>query len=116
MSETGKLFYAVIGVFVVGGILVWSSKQDAKQESEQASMIRAYAAMQGMASKKCPAAITKATGETVYAAAKTDSDKQSYVTLHYQGEQKFTQASCTLRNDIGGISELIIDGKTLLKK
>ncbi len=116
MSEVGKLFYAVIGIFVVGGILVWNSKQSSQQDSQQASMIRAYVAMQEMASKKCPSAIRKETGEQVYTAAKTESDKETYVAYHYQGESKFKTAFCKLENDIGGITELVIDGKTLIKK
>ena len=47
----------------------------------------------------------------------TKSDKDTYITLKYEGETgKFKTASCTLHLALGGISELIIDDKVIIKK
>lgn len=117
MTETTKIVYAVIGVFVVGFLVVAISKQESTSDKEAASMVRAYVAMQEMASKKCPAAILKETGEQVFFPSDTQSDKETYVTYKYEGEsEKFKSASCTLTVAQGGISELIIDDKVIIKK
>ncbi|HBA65985.1 MAG TPA: hypothetical protein DCZ48_07375 [Methylococcaceae bacterium] len=117
MTETTKIAIAVIGVFVVGFIVVGVSKQESIEEKESAAMIRTYVAMQEMASKKCPAAIMKETGEQVFFPSETKSDKESYVTYNYQGEtDAFKNASCTLRIELGGISDLVIDDKVIIKK
>ncbi|GAB4264568.1 MAG: hypothetical protein Kow0065_15330 [Methylomicrobium sp.] len=116
MSETTKIVMAVIGVFVAGFIVVGLSKQQSTEEKESAAMIRSYVAMQEMATKKCPAAIMKETGEQVFFPAETKSDKETYITYHYQGESKFKQATCTLRMTLGGISDLVIDDKVIIKK
>ena len=87
---------------------------------EAEAMIRNYAAIQGMANQKCPAAIQNETGEQVFFPSKTESDKDSYITLFWDGENTakggFKTASCTLKASLGGISELIVDGKILIKK
>ncbi|PKM12615.1 MAG: hypothetical protein CVV13_04705 [Gammaproteobacteria bacterium HGW-Gammaproteobacteria-3] len=117
MSETQKLMAAVIGVFVIGFIMVGVNKQKSTEEMESASMIRAYSSMQTMANQKCPKAILEETGEQVYFPTSTQSDKETYLTLKYEGESgKFKKASCTLRLAQGGISELIIDDKVLVNK
>lgn len=116
MSETSKLMWAVIGVFVIGFIVVAVSKQESPEQMEGASMVRNYVAIQTMASQKCPAAILKETGEEVYSPSETASDKETYITLKWIGEKSFKNASCTVHATLGGISELIIDGKTIIKK
>ena len=121
MSETTKLIMAVFGVFIIGFIMVGLSKEKPSVEQmEAASTIRNYVAMQTMANKKCPQAIKDKTGEQVFFPSETKSDKETYITLIWEGENiktgGFKKASCTLHASLGGISELIIDDKVITKK
>jgi hypothetical protein len=123
MSETQKLMYAVIGIFVIGFVMVWMSKNDTskgKGDNAEAATMRNYVAMQQMATDKCTKIVTEKTGEQVYFATETKSDKETYVTLIWEGENAkkggFKTASCTLNGQLGGISELVIDGKEIIKK
>jgi hypothetical protein len=119
MSEAQKLMYAVFGVIIAGFVMVGISKEDkTPKQMEDASMIRNYVAMQEMANHKCPKAILEHTGEQVYFPSGTDSDKETYITMKWVGEEKggFKNASCTLHASLGGISELVIDGKEIIKK
>ena len=121
MTETMKVVIAVLGVFVVGFIMVGLSKEDPSiAQMEAASTIRNYVAIQTMASEKCPTAIKKETGEQVFFPSETKSDKETYITLIWVGENTktggFKKASCTLHAALGGISELIIDDKVIIKK
>jgi hypothetical protein len=121
ISENQKLMYAVFGAIVIGFVMVGVSKEDqTKEQKEGSSMIRNVVAMQEMASTKCTKAVMDNTGEQVYFPSETQSDKETYVTLKWVGEnaQKggFKTASCTLNGQLGGISELIIDGKEIIKK
>ena len=120
MSNTMKIVIAVAGVFAAGFLVVGQSKQQSTAEIETASMIRNYAAIQGMANQKCPKAIEEATGEQVYFPSKTESDKDTYITMFWEGENVgsggFKKASCTLKAKLGGISELIVDDKVIIKK
>jgi hypothetical protein len=121
MSETMKIVIAVIGVFVAGFIMVGVSKEKPSVEQmEAAATIRNYVAMQNMANQKCPALIKKETGEQVYFPSESKSDKETYITMIWEGENTktggFKKASCTLHAVLGGISELIIDDKVVIKK
>ena len=121
MSETMKIVIAVIGVFVAGFIMVGVSKDEPSiSQMEAASTIRNYVAIQTMASEKCPTAIKKETGEQVFFPSETKSDKETYITLIWVGENTktggFKKASCTLHAALGGISELIVDDKVIIKK
>lgn len=117
MSETGKMIWAVLGVFVIGFIVVGVSKQESPERVEAQSMLRNYVAIQQMANQKCPAAILKETGEEVFFPAEDpQTDKETYITLKWKGEKNFKEATCTLHGSLGGISELVIDGKTVIKK
>jgi hypothetical protein len=121
MSETMKIVLAIVGFFVVGFILVGLSKEEPSDaQKEASSMIRNYVAIQGMANKKCPEAIKSETGEQVFFPSETKSDKETYITLIWLGENTktggFKKASCTLHAALGGISELIIDDKVIIKK
>ncbi|MCX7067883.1 MAG: hypothetical protein NTW85_09355 [Methylococcales bacterium] len=118
-SEAQKLMYAVFGIFVIGFALVWTSKDDAgkgKGDNAEAATMRNYVAMQQMANNKCKEVITEKTGEQVYLSTDTKTDKETYVTLIWEGEKKFKTASCTLNGQLGGISELVIDGKEIINK
>jgi hypothetical protein len=120
MSNVMKIVIAVVGVFAMGFLLVGENKQKSTADMEAESMIRNYANIQGMANQKCPAAIEAATGEQVFFPTKTESDKDSYITLFWDGENTgnggFKKASCTLKASLGGISELMVDGKAVIKK
>jgi len=120
MSQNMKIVIAVAGVFAMGFLMVGLNKEQSKEDMEATAMIRNYAAIQGMASQKCPVAIENETGEKVFFPSKTETDKDTYVTLMWEGENAanggFKNASCTLKASLGGISELIIDGKTIIKK
>lgn len=117
MSESTKIIIGVVAFVIMGFILVGTNKEQSKEQMEGASMIRTYVAMQTMANSKCPLAIKKATGEQVFFPSETDSDKDTYITLKWVGENGgFKTASCTLHLSLGGISELIIDDKVIIKK
>lgn len=118
ISETQKLIMAVVGVFVVGFLMVGASKEQTNEEKEAASQIRTLVAMQEMANQKCPKLIQNHTGSQVFFPSKTDSDKETYVTLEWTGEagDNFKTASCTLHQQLGGVSKLVIDGKVLIDK
>ncbi len=120
MSNTMKIVIAVAGVFAMGFLMVGENKQKSTADMEAEAMIRNYAAIQGMANQKCPKAMEEATGEQVFFPSKTESDKDTYITLFWDGENTanggFKNASCTLKASLGGISELIVDGKVIIKK
>jgi len=118
MGETKKLMFAGVGVIVVGFIMVGMSKQQSNEEKEAASQIRTLVAMQEMANQKCPRLIQTHTGTQVYFPSKTDTDKSTYVTMEWVGEQdsNFKTASCTLKLALGGVSKLVIDDKVLIDK
>lgn len=120
MSNTMKIVIAIASVFAIGFLMVGESKQKTTAEMEAEAMIRNYAAIQEMANKKCPAAVQEVTGEQVYFPSKTQSDKDTYITLFWEGENVgsggFKTASCTLKAALGGISELLVDGKAIIKK
>ncbi len=118
MSKTQQMMLAIGGVFLMGFLLVGSNKSSTPEQREAQAMIRAVSAMQEMASKKCPAAIKKHTGSQVYFTSNTDTDKETYVKLEWVGEKgdNFKTASCTLHMAVGGISELVIDGKKVIDK
>jgi hypothetical protein len=118
MGEIQKTLIAIVGVFVVGFILVGLNKEQSKEEKEAASQIRSLVAMQEMANQKCPSLIYKHTGTQVYFPSKTDTDKETYVTMEWVGEKdaNFKTASCTLHISLGGISKLVIDDKVIIDK
>lgn len=121
MSNIQKLMIAVVGVFIAGFLLVGSNKEESNEFKANAAMVRAVAAMQTMANQKCPAAVKKATGDVVYFATDTDTDKETYVSLTWdasktQDKYSFKKAKCTLHLTLGGISKLVIDGKTVIEK
>ena len=120
ISSTMKIVIAIAGVFVVGFAMVGESKQKSVAEMEAESMIRNYANIQGMANQKCPEAVQAATGEQVFFPSRTESDKDTYITLFWEGENVgsggFKKASCTLKGSLGGISELIVYDNLIISK
>lgn len=120
MSESAKLAIAVIGVIAVGFVMVGLNKQQSTEQKESAAMVRNVFNLQTMATEQCPKAIKEHTGEQVYFPSSTESDKESYITLKWIGENSpkggFKKASCTIRSVMGGISELIIDDKAIIQR
>ncbi len=121
MNNTQKLMAAIIAVFAAGFLMVGSNKEETNESKEASAMIRAVAAMQSMANNKCPLAVKKFTGDQVYFPTSTDTDKQTYVSLTWDKaktdeDYSFEKAECTLHLTVGGISKLVIDGKTLIEK
>ncbi len=121
MNNTQKLMAAVVAVFAMGFLMVGSNKEDTNEQKEAAAMIRAVAAMQTMANRKCPLAIKAKTGDVVYFPTSTDTDKQTFVSLTWDSskteeEYSFKKAECTLHLTVGGISKLVIDGETVIEK
>ncbi len=121
MSEVQKIMLAVVGVFIIGFVFVGLSKEKQPLDQvEAAAKIRNNVAMQSMASDKCPPIIKQQTGEQVFFPSEVLGDKETYVTLKWVGENGdkggFKHASCTLHAALGGITELIIDDKVVIKK
>lgn len=121
MNNTQKLMAAVVAVFAMGFLMVGSNKEESNEDKANASMIRAIAAMQTMANKKCPLAIKNKTGDQVFFPTSTDTDKQTYVSLIWDSSKtedkySFKKAECTLHLTLGGISKLVIDGETVIEK
>jgi uncharacterized protein HemX len=120
MSESGKMVIAVIGAIIIGFVLVWFSKQQSTDQKESSAMVRNYFNLQTMATEACPKAVKEHTGEQVYFPSSTESDKESYITFKWEGENSkkggFKKASCTVRSVMGGISELIIDDKVIIQR
>ncbi|MBM4207105.1 MAG: hypothetical protein FJ190_03470 [Gammaproteobacteria bacterium] len=120
MSESAKAFAAVIGAIAIGFILVGLSKEQTVEEKENAAMVRSYFNLITMATDICPKAIKKETGVEVYNHTSLDTDKETIMTLKWEGldpkKDGFGSASCKIETVKGGITELIIDGKTILKR
>jgi uncharacterized protein HemX len=118
MSETAKLAIAIVGAILVGFALVGLNNQQSTEQKESSAMVRNYFNLQTMATEACPKAIKDATGEQVYFPSATESDKESYITLKWVGENKagFKNATCTIKSVMGGISELIIDDKAIIQR
>lgn len=120
MGESQKIIAAVVGVFVVGFLLVFVSKQQEKEVNPEKSKLITYASMQSMASQKCPAMIEDKIGSKVFFPSSIDSDKDTYVTLNWKGDngENFKTASCTLRLQSSGIrvTKVIIDDKVVVDK
>ena len=117
MTDVSKGIAAVVAVFIVGFLIVGTSEKS-EEEKKNDAMVSGYASMSQMASKKCPAAIKKHMGSPVFFPSETESDKQSYMTLTWKGgkDDKYKLITCTFTRSVGGISELVIDGKTVQSK
>jgi len=119
MGHTQKLMIAILGDFAAGFIMVGTNENQTEEQREGAAMIRAVAAMQGMASRKCPKLIKKYSGShPTSLVSRTDSDRATYLTLEWKGDKtdNFKLATCTLQVSLGGISKLVIDGKVMVDK
>ncbi len=118
MNQTQLMIGAVIFVFVAGFILVGNSKQQSVEDIENASMVRAVANLTSMANQKCPKLIKQKTGSQVYFPKDTESDKSTWVTMTWEGAEgdNFKTIECTLHAALGGVSKLVIDGKTVVDK
>jgi hypothetical protein len=114
MSEVTKVIFAFVGVMIIGFILVGTSGLTEQQKQDNAGMMH-LSNLSRMSTIKCPKAIKKLTGAIIYQIADTVTDKQTYFTVKYGKTDKFESASCTV-NQMGVLSELIVDGETLISK
>ena len=117
MSNVTKLIISVVGFLLIGFFIVGTSEKS-EEEKKNDAFVSGYGAMSSMASKKCPQAIKKHTGSPVFFPSKTDSDKQTYIVLTWEGgkNDKFKTAVCRFERSRGGIAELIIDGKAVIDR
>ena len=121
MGNAQKLMIAVVGVFVVGFLMVGGSKEQTVEQKEAAAMVRAISGMQAMAHKKCPKLIKQHTGTvitTLVSDKDTETDKATYLTLVWIGEEgdNFKKATCTITAIRGGVSKLVIDDEVVIDK
>jgi hypothetical protein len=121
MSETSKVIFAIFGVIIAGFIMVGLSKEEpSNAQKEIAANFNNYVAIQKMAGDKCPILVKEATNEQVYFPSETKTDRESFITLIWIGENAnnggFKKASCTLKASLGGVSDLVIDDKVIIKK
>jgi hypothetical protein len=118
MSEASKLMFAGAGAILVGFLVVGVSKQESSEQKESAAQIRTLVAMQEMATQKCPKLVESNTGSQVFFPSRTDTDKETYVTMEWTGEptSNFKKATCTLKLTLGGVSKLVIDDKVIIDK
>ncbi len=120
MSESAKLAIAVVGAILVGFAMVGLNKQQSTEDKENAAMVRSYYNLITMATDICPKAIMQETGTQIYNHTSIDTDKDTYMTLKWASEDPkkdgFKNASCKIESVKGGITELIIDDKTIVKR
>lgn len=118
ISEVQKMIIAVVGVFVVGFVMVGANKEQTSEQKEAAAQIRSLVAMQEMATQKCPKLIESKTGTQLFFPTRTDTDKNTYVTMEWENIEgaNFKKATCTLALSLGGVSKLVIDDKVLIDK
>ncbi|MCK5830270.1 MAG: hypothetical protein KAH20_08210 [Methylococcales bacterium] len=119
MGNAQKMMIAIVGVFGIGFFLVGQNKEKSVGEMQSAAMIRDVANMQRIAHKKCPLLIKQHTGTQIASlVSRTDSDKATYLTLEWVGEEgdNFKKATCTLSVTKGGVSKLVIDDKVIIDK
>ncbi len=112
MSEVTKILIAFVCVMVVGGIIIATSGVSDEQKASNAVLTH-YSNMSRIAQYQCPKAILKHTGEKAYIVSNTDSDKETYVTLSYDGSEKFSKASCSI-DQFGKVTQVVVDGKDML--
>ena len=119
ISSTQKMILAVAFVFGAGYFMVFSSKNETKspEQLEAEAQVSTLASMQQLANKKCPALIKEHTGEQTYFPSDTKSDRSTFLTMIWEGENKtFKKAECTLTLAYGGISKLVIDDKVIFDR
>ena len=115
MSEATKIIFAFVGVMIVGFIIVGTSGVTEDQKKSNAGMMH-YSNLSRMSTVRCPKAVKKHTGQQVYAISNTITDKQTYFTVEYtNSSDAFKKASCTI-NQMGVLTELVIDGKKVISK
>lgn len=116
MSDFMKAMIGFVALMVVGFVIVGTSEQS-EEEKLNAAFVQSANMLFKYANEKCTAAVREKTGTMVYQPTETSSDKQSYATLIWRSDKgDFKEAKCTFKQDIGGISELIIDGDTIISK
>ena len=112
MSEVTKILIAFVCVMITGGVIIATSGVSNEQKASNAVLTH-YSNMSRIAQHQCPKAILKHTGEKAYVVSNTESDKETYVTLSYEGSEKFSTASCSI-DRFGKVTQVVVDGKEML--
>jgi hypothetical protein len=112
ISEVTKILIAFVCVMVVGGIIIATSGVTEEQKASNAVLMQ-YSNLSRIAQYQCPRVILKHTGEKPYVVKNSDSDKQSYVTLTYKGDNEFSESICTVGR-LGKVAKLLVDGKKII--
>ncbi|MEN8261563.1 MAG: hypothetical protein ABFS02_13475 [Pseudomonadota bacterium] len=116
MSDFMKAMIGFVILMAAGFIIVGTSEQS-EEEKLNAAFVRTANLLFKYANEKCTAAVRERTGTMVYEPTETSSDKQSYATLIWRSDKgDFKEAKCTFKQDLGGISELVIDGNTIVSR
>jgi|GEM_PF-353032 len=118
LSLIQKLMLSGAAFIFIGYFMVWSSKNKSTEQMGAATMISTYAALQSMANRKCPLAIKQKTGEQVFFPSDIKSDRNSYITMTWEGGdiKTFKKAECTLTLLQWGITKLVIDDHVVIEK
>jgi flagellar basal body-associated protein FliL len=113
MSEVTKILIAFVLVMIVGGIIIATSGVSKEKQASNAVLTH-YSNMSRMAGIQCPIAVLKHTGEKAYVRfGNAESDKETYITLTYKGEKKFSTATCTI-DRLGKVTKVVVDGKDMM--
>ena len=112
ISEVTKILIAFVCVMVVGGIIIATSGVTEEQKASNAVLMQ-YNNLSRIAQYQCPRVILKHTGEKPYVVNNSDSDKQTYVTLTYKGDNEFSESICTVGR-LGKVAKLLVDGKKII--
>ncbi len=116
MSNTTLIILGVAGFFLAGFIIVGTSEKS-DEEKKKESFVRNYSVMTQMATQMCSKAVKKHTNVQVYGATSTQGDKETYQILTWADQKEgFKNAKCTFTRANGGITDLVIDGKTLISR
>lgn len=117
MSEVTKVIFAFVGVMLIGFFIVGTSGETEQQQQDNAGLMH-YSNLSRMSTIKCPKAIKKhlnASIHTTFQIIDTRTDRQSYFTVDYSKTKVFEKATCTI-NQFGVLTDLSIDGKTIVSK
>jgi hypothetical protein len=112
MSEVTKILIAFVCVMITGGVIIATSGVSNEKRASNAVLTH-YSNMSRIAQYQCPKAILKHTGEKAYVVSNSESDKDTFVTLTYDGSDKFSKASCSI-DRFGKVTQVVVDGKEML--
>lgn len=104
-------------IFILVGVVIVATSEKSDEEKLNDAFVQSAGMLFRYANEKCTDAVRKNTGAMVYQPTETSSDKQNYATLIWRSDKgNFKEAKCTFKQNIGGIAELVIDGKTIISR